>query len=178
MAGFVSRARAPHRKEDQIGVTIAVAVLVRIQGPTPDAIEVERWFHEIDATLGPILGADADSPVGIAIRSSERNGKEIAADLILNAALACPKYFARAQEEKPTRTVANFYEPPGGVRHERPDDLRAVCDHSPGRRSRGRLSKTLDAGLPRRGRSRQAVSRSPPSTPPLIRRKATRRTTR
>jgi hypothetical protein len=54
---------APVLEHDHYGVTIAVAVLLRVQGPTTDAHDIERWVHEIDAVLLPLLGADANTPV-------------------------------------------------------------------------------------------------------------------
>jgi hypothetical protein len=107
--------RAPVYEEDRCGVTIAVAVLLRIEGPRPGPIDIGRWVHEIDATLLPLLGAKAETCVGITIRASERSGARVAEDLILNAAVACPTYFKRAQDETPTRTVAHFARPQGGV---------------------------------------------------------------
>ena len=106
---------APYYVEDQSGVTIAVAVLVRIQCPTPAASDVERWVKEIDAAIQPVFHVEADTPVGIAIRVTERSGKRIAEDLILDAAVDCPAFFRRAEEEKPTRTVAHVDKPQGGI---------------------------------------------------------------
>ncbi len=70
---------------------------------------------EIDAAIAPMLGADADTPIGITIRVTESSGKRIAGDLILDAAVDCPAYFRRAEEETPTRTVAHLDKPPGGI---------------------------------------------------------------
>jgi len=94
-------------------VTVAVAILLRIEGPIPHRIEVERWVREIDVAIGPMLGAGESSPVGITIRFTERNDKRIAANLILDAAVACPSYFERSEVER--RTVAHFDAPPGAI---------------------------------------------------------------
>lgn len=109
--------RTPVYEEDRCGVTIAVAVLLRIEGPRPAPIDIERWVREIDATLLPLFGADSGTSVGITIRASERSGARVAEDLILNAAVACPTYFRRSQDERPTCTVAHFGAPPGGGSH-------------------------------------------------------------
>jgi hypothetical protein len=100
---------------DQYGFTIAVALLLRIEGQIPQLIDVERWVKEIDAAIIPLLGADANTPVGVAIRVSERSGKRIAEDLVLTAAVACPAQFERSRDERPTRTIANFDAPRGGI---------------------------------------------------------------
>ena len=107
--------RALYYAEDRTGVTIAVAVLVKIQGPTPTPSDVERWVKEIDAAIQPLFHVDADTPVGIGIRVTERSGKRIAENLILDAAVDCPASFRRAEAEKPTRTVAHFGKPQGDI---------------------------------------------------------------
>jgi hypothetical protein len=76
---------------------------------------VERCVQQIDATLLPLLGADENTPVGITIRFSERSGKRIAENLILDAAVDCPRHLERAKDEKPPRTVAHFTAPPGDI---------------------------------------------------------------
>ncbi len=107
---------APYREEDRTGVTIAVAVLLRIDGGRmPFAIDVEKWVQEIDAALIPVFSADETTPMGVAIRVSERDGKQIPANLILDAAVACPAHFERSQDETPARTVAHFDTPRGGI---------------------------------------------------------------
>ena len=107
--------RAPYYVEDRFGVTIAVALVLRIEGRLPHKIDVERWVHEIDALIVPLFDADPETPVGIAIRVSERDGKRIAEDLILDAAVACPTYFERARDEREIRTIAHFDAPRGRV---------------------------------------------------------------
>jgi hypothetical protein len=103
-------------RQDRFGVTIAVAILVRLEGESiPHKLEVERWVHEIDASIVQIFGADEHTPVGIAIRATERSGKIVAANLILDAAVSCPAQFERSQDERPTRTIADFDTPRGGI---------------------------------------------------------------
>ena len=50
---------APGYEEDESGVTIALALLLRVEGALRDVVHVERWVHEIEATLLPLLGAEA-----------------------------------------------------------------------------------------------------------------------
>jgi hypothetical protein len=95
-------------EEEQFGLTIAVALLLRIEGRMPHRVDVERWARDLEAAIAPIFDVDAETPVGIALRVSERTSKGIAQDLILDAAVACPTYFERAQAERPTRTIAQY----------------------------------------------------------------------
>lgn len=69
----------------------------------------------IETMLLPLPGVDATSPVGVAIWVSERADNRIAQDLILNAAVAWPTYFKRAQHERPTRTVVHVAAPSGKI---------------------------------------------------------------
>ncbi len=105
--------RAAYHDEDQSGLTVAVALLVRVEGSIVDRFDVDRWVRALDATIRPMLGADANSPVGIAIRVTERSGKQVAENLVLDAAVACPTYFKRSQDE--ARTVAHYAMPRGGI---------------------------------------------------------------
>ncbi|MBI3049073.1 MAG: hypothetical protein HYY76_12270 [Acidobacteria bacterium] len=97
------------------GVTVAVAMLVRLQVRMPGKIDVERRVQEIDDKILEVFGADETAPVGIAIRATERSGKQIAANLILDAAVDCPAQFERSKEERPRRTIADFDTPRGGI---------------------------------------------------------------
>lgn len=108
---------APYYQEDPAGVTIAVAVLVRLEGPMVHESEIERWVHELDAALLLIFGGDENTPIGITIRATERTGKGIAEALMLNAAVACPAQLQRSTEEEPRRTIATFAKPEGGIDH-------------------------------------------------------------
>src|SRR6478672_2472189 len=107
--------RAAYHVEDRTGVTIAVAVLLRIQGPMPSRLDMERWVEELDAAIQPIFHVETETPVGITVRVTERSGKRLAEDLVLDAAVDCPTYFRRAEEECPTRTVAHLDKPSGGI---------------------------------------------------------------
>jgi len=106
---------APYREEDGSGVTIAVAIVLRLPGPVRSAIDVERWVHEIDRRIRRVFGADEDTPVGMAIRATERTDKQTASNLILDAAVDCSTNFERARGERPTRTIADFDMPRGGI---------------------------------------------------------------
>jgi hypothetical protein len=106
------RVSAPYHVQDRFGVTIAVAVLLRIDGSIR-AIDIERLAHDLETTLVPLLGADEETPMGIAIRASEQRG--IAENLILDAAVACPSQFEHSQGDRPTRTVIHFGRPQGGI---------------------------------------------------------------
>jgi hypothetical protein len=100
------RLAAPDVHEDRSGgVTIAVAMLLRIQRETPTERDVEQWVQKIDAAMAPVFGADANSPVGITIRVAGKSGQRITEDLILGAAEDCATYVRRARQEEPTRTV-------------------------------------------------------------------------
>jgi hypothetical protein len=99
--------KAPSVVEHRPGVTIAVAVLVRIQRPSPTQLDVEHWIKAIGAAMAPIFGVDAGMPAGITIRVTEQDGKGIAKDLILDAAADCPAYFRRAEGKTSTRAVAH-----------------------------------------------------------------------
>ena len=112
MAGIY---RAGYHVEDRTGVTIAVAVLLRIEGPMPSRLDIERWVEELDAAIQPIFHVETETPVGITIRVTERSGKRLEEYLILDAAVACPTYFRRAEEETPARTVAHLDRPRGGI---------------------------------------------------------------
>jgi hypothetical protein len=92
---------------DNRPVTIAVAVLVRIERQAPTQLDVEHWIKAIGTAMAPILGVEAGMPAGITIRVTEQDGKGIAKDLILDAAAECPAYFRRAAAETPTRAVAH-----------------------------------------------------------------------
>jgi hypothetical protein len=115
MTHFVRKASAPYRVEDRAGVTVAIAMLVTIPGPMPTDIDIERWVKRIDKAILRTVEADATSAVGVTIRVTERAGKRIADSLILDAAVDCPTRFRRAQEERPTRTVAHVRKPQGDV---------------------------------------------------------------
>lgn len=106
---------ALYHQEGRSGVTVAVAILLRLKGPMRDAVDVDRWTHEIDATLLPLLGANVASPMGIAISASERTARGIAEQLILDAAVACPARFGESQDARPVCTVADFSAPSGGI---------------------------------------------------------------
>ncbi|MBI2358755.1 MAG: hypothetical protein HYV04_07580 [Deltaproteobacteria bacterium] len=98
------------------GVTVAVAVLVRLEDfRMPGKIDVERWVQQIDDKILPVFGADETAPVVIAIRATERSGKQIAANLILDAAVDCPAQFERSKEERPRRTIADYDAPRGDI---------------------------------------------------------------
>jgi hypothetical protein len=66
-------------------------------------------FHEMARVL---LG---HTPVGVAIRASERTDKQATANLILDAAVDCSAHFERSRDERPTRTIADFDTSSGGV---------------------------------------------------------------
>jgi hypothetical protein len=103
----MTRRHAPKAPSDvEHRVTIAVAVLVRIQRPSPTQRDVEQWIKAIGAAMAPIFGVDAGMPAGITIRVTEQDGKGIAKDLILDAAADCPAYFRRAEGKTPKRAVA------------------------------------------------------------------------
>lgn len=104
-----------HQEEDGSGVTIAVAIVLRLHGPIPSKIDVESWVQEIDKRILPVFGADENTPVGIAIRATERTDKQATANLILDAAVDCSAHFERSRDERPTRTIADFDTPRGGV---------------------------------------------------------------
>ena len=112
---FHSYIRAPYHQEDGSGVTIAVAIVLRVPGSIRSTIDVERWVHEIDKRIRRVFGADENTPVGIAIRASERTDKQTTANLILDAAVDCAAHFERSRDERPTRTIADFDTPRGGV---------------------------------------------------------------
>jgi hypothetical protein len=100
------RLAAPYVQEDRsAGVTVAVAMLLRIQRERPTERDVEQWVKKIDAALAPVFGVDADTPVGITIRVTGKCGQRITEDLIFGAAEDCATYLRRAREEEPTRTV-------------------------------------------------------------------------
>ncbi len=104
--GIMPRLAAPDVHEDRSGgVTIAVAMLLRIQRETPTERDVEQWVQKIDAAMAPVFGADANSPVGITIRVAGKSGQRITEDLILGAAEDCATYVRRARGAEPTRTV-------------------------------------------------------------------------
>jgi hypothetical protein len=98
--------KASYYVDNRSGVTIAVAVLVRIERQAPNQHDVERWIKAIAAAMAPIFGVEAGVPAGITIRVTEQDGKGIAKDLILDAAADCPAYFRRAEGETSTRAVA------------------------------------------------------------------------
>jgi len=106
---------APYHQKDGFGVTIAVALVLRLTGPIPPKIDVERWVQKIDDRILEVFGADANTPVGIAIRATERTDRQATANLILDAAVGCPAQFERSQDERPTRTLANYETPRGGI---------------------------------------------------------------
>jgi hypothetical protein len=106
---------APYHQKDGFAITIAVALLIRIDGRTPFAIEIERWVQEIDDRILEVFGADENTPVGVAIRATERTDRQATANLILDAAVGCPAQFERSQDERPTCTIANFDTPSGGT---------------------------------------------------------------
>jgi hypothetical protein len=106
---------APYVVEDRSGITVAVAIVFRIDGPTPTKTDVEQWVRQLDAALPDLFGTDACSPVGVAIRVTERRGRGVEENLILDAAVDCPRHFKRAEDEQPTRTVVHFDAPPGNV---------------------------------------------------------------
>jgi hypothetical protein len=106
---------APYHQKDGFGVTIAVAIVLRLDGRIPPKIDVERWVQEIDNVILPLFGADENTPVGIAIRATERTDKQATANLILDAAVDCPAQFERSQDERPTCTIANYDTPGGGI---------------------------------------------------------------
>jgi hypothetical protein len=93
--------------DNRSGVTIAVAVLVRIERQAPSQHDVERWIKAISAAMAPIFGVETAVPAGITIRVTEQDGKGIAKDLILDAAADCPAYFRRAEGETSTRAIAD-----------------------------------------------------------------------
>jgi hypothetical protein len=105
----ITRRHAPKPRYDveDRPVTVAVAVLVRIQRPSPTQLDVEQWIKAIGAAMAPIFGVDAGMPAGITIRVTEQDGKGIAKDLILDAAADCPAYFRRAEGKTSTRLVAH-----------------------------------------------------------------------
>jgi hypothetical protein len=99
--------KTPDDVEHRPGVTVAVAVLVRIQQPSPTQLDVEQWIKAIGAAMAPIFGVDAGMPAGITIRVTEQDGKGIAKDLILDAAADCPAYFRRAEGNTSTRAATH-----------------------------------------------------------------------
>jgi hypothetical protein len=62
-----------------------------------------------------VFGADERTPVGIAIRATERTDKQATANLILDAAVDCPAQFERSQDQRPVQTIAEFDTPRGGI---------------------------------------------------------------
>lgn len=44
-------AKALEQRKDEFGVTIAVAIVLRLHGPIPPKIDAERWVQEIDSTI-------------------------------------------------------------------------------------------------------------------------------
>jgi len=108
-------APAPYVVEDRSGTTVAVAILFRVEGPEPTKTDVEHWTRQLDAALPDLFGTDEKSPVGVVIRVTERRGRGVEENLILDAAVDCPRHFKRAEDEQPTRTVVHFDTPQGGV---------------------------------------------------------------
>ena len=107
---------APYHQEEGSGVTIAIAIVLRLQGPIPSRIDdVEPWIHEIDKRILPVFGADENTPIGIAIRATDRTDKQSTANLILDAAVDCSAHFEGSRDERPTRTIADFDAPRGGI---------------------------------------------------------------
>src|SRR5258705_4226658 len=96
---------APYHQKDGFGVTIAVAIVLRLDGPIPPEIDIKGWVQGIDDKILEVFGADENSPVGVAIRATERTDKRATANLILDAAVDCPAQFERSQDERPTRTI-------------------------------------------------------------------------
>jgi hypothetical protein len=88
-----------------------------LDGPIPSTIDVERWVQEIDRRILPVFSTDENTPVGIAIRATERTDKRTSANLLLDAAVDCPAQFERSQDERPVRTIADFDIPRGGIRN-------------------------------------------------------------
>src|SRR5262249_54949675 len=107
----------PVVEEAQLGVTIAIAILLRIEGGWLGLTDVEQWKHDIEATLLPLLGANGTTPAGVAIRTSDRDRAGVAEALILNAAVDCQIYFTRARQEEPTCTVVHTAAPSEGGLH-------------------------------------------------------------
>src|SRR4029077_6405764 len=99
------RLAVPYVQEDRSGgVTIAVAMLIRIQRERPTEGDVEQWVKKIDAAMAPVFGVDANTPMGITVRVAGKSGQRITEDLIFGAAEDCATCVLRAREEKP-RTV-------------------------------------------------------------------------
>lgn len=106
---------APQHQAEGFGLTIAVAIVLRLHGPIPPKIEVDHWVHELEKNIVPVFGIDENTPVGIAVRATERTDKQATASLILDAAVACPAQFERSKEERPIRTIADFDAPKGSI---------------------------------------------------------------
>jgi hypothetical protein len=103
---MMPRLAARYVHEDRSGgVTIAVSMLLRIQGQTPTERDVEQWVQKLDATMAAVFGVDANTPMGITVRVAGTSGQRITEDLILGAAEDCATYVRRARQEEPTRTV-------------------------------------------------------------------------
>jgi hypothetical protein len=105
----------PYWEESRTVLTVAVAVLVRLDAQTPTTTDVEAWVRQIDEAMIRVFNGDETTPIGVAIRASTRDEKRVPANLILHAALACPDHFERSQRERPVRTVAEFDVPPGDI---------------------------------------------------------------
>ena len=105
----------PYREESRTALTVAVAVLVRLDAHTPTTTDVEAWVRQIDDALIRLFNGDETTPIGVAISASMRDEKQVPANLVLHAALACPDHFERSQRERPIRTVAEFDAPSGNI---------------------------------------------------------------
>jgi hypothetical protein len=107
--------RAPYYAEDKASVTVGVAVLLKLEGEAFSRPDMKQLIRELDVAIRAVVGADDKTPIGIALRITERSGDNVAANLILDAAVDCPSYFKRAQAENPTRTVAHIDKPRGDI---------------------------------------------------------------
>jgi len=98
---------APQRQDDEAGVTIAIAIVLRVRS-LPSTIQVERWIDQIDEAVLPVFDADETTPMGVAIRATERTDKQTTASLVLDSAVDCARHFERSKDERPVRTIAEF----------------------------------------------------------------------
>jgi hypothetical protein len=105
----------PYHQESRIALTVAIAVLVRLDPDMPDTTDVEEWVRQIDDAIIRVFNGDAKTPIGVAISASLGDERQIPAHLVLHAALACPDHFERSQRQRPVRTVAEFDVPRGGI---------------------------------------------------------------
>jgi hypothetical protein len=101
---FVRKPRAPYYIEDRSGTTVAVAVLVRIDRPMHH-IDIQKIARDLDAAVVSSVGADENTAIGVVVRVSDRGGKKITGNLVLDAAVACPAEFERSQNARPRRSV-------------------------------------------------------------------------